>query len=143
MARTRLYQVWAEMKYRCAKRPAYAGKGIKVCAEWQSFEPFRDWALANGYEERKKRTLQIDRIDNDGHYQPSNCRWVDNVGNMNNRGCTVFLTAFGETKSAGEWSRDPRCVVKHSTLRHRVTGYGWAAEAALTTPVLRKRSTCR
>lgn len=62
--------------------PYYGGRGITVCNEWQSSrEAFRAWALANGYEEG----LEIDRINNNGNYDPSNCRWVTHAENMKNR----------------------------------------------------------
>jgi hypothetical protein len=74
---TRLYKIWAGMKQRCTNPKIaffhrYGGRGIKVCEDWNVFEPFRDWAIANGY----RNDLSIDRINNDGNYEPSNCRWI-------------------------------------------------------------------
>jgi hypothetical protein len=74
----RLYTVYANMKQRCfnPKVPeynCYGGRGITICKEWlNSFESFFEWAIKNGYEEG----LSIDRIDNDGNYEPSNCQWI-------------------------------------------------------------------
>lgn len=83
---TRLYGIWCGMRDRCQreKHPSfddYGGRGITVCDEWQTFETFRDWALANGYASH----LEIDRIDNDSGYRPDNCRWVTHAVNMSNR----------------------------------------------------------
>ena len=89
MHQTRIYSVWEGMKSRCT-RPShprfhrYGGRGITVCEEWQKFEQFAAWALANGYRD----DLQIDRTNNDKGYTPCNCRFVTPAENMANRSCS-------------------------------------------------------
>ncbi len=83
----RLYRIWGLMKNRCRdpknnRYYCYGARGISVCSQWSGdFLAFQTWALANGYAEH----LTIDRIDNDGNYEPSNCRWLSMPEQMKNR----------------------------------------------------------
>ena len=81
-----LYNKWRGIKLRCLnpKHPQfkdYGGRGVTICDEWLKFIPFRDWALNNGY----KEGLEINRIWNDGNYEPSNCDFVTSAENCRNR----------------------------------------------------------
>ena len=109
MSNTRLYRIWSGMKSRT--NPAttlkigkhYAGRGIVVCQEWaESFEAFRDWALANGYRD----DLTIDREENDGPYSPDNCRWVTQKVQANNKRTNIYITRNGVTKTLKQWCED-------------------------------------
>ncbi len=87
MTKTRPYKAWMNMKSRCFdpknnRYHNYAGRGITVCDEWlHDFMAFYDWAMANGYRD----DLTLDRRDNDGNYEPSNCRWATAKEQAQNR----------------------------------------------------------
>lgn len=90
VAGLKLYQSWVAMRRRCdpevepIRNARWAGRGIKVCAEWQDFVVFRQWAMDNGYREG----LSLDRLDNDGDYEPSNCEWV--TRSVNSKRCRAL-----------------------------------------------------
>ncbi|KAA0770785.1 hypothetical protein DN392_22740 [Bacillus sp. BB51/4] len=142
MSKHRLYGIWDAMKGRCYRETHesymyYGGRGIKVCEEWKnSFENFMNWALSNGY----KDDLTIDRIDVNGNYEPSNCRWETMKEQANNRRPhkrkNVKQITFDEkTMSLDDWSKETGINV--CTLRQRINN-GWSIEKALTTPARKK-----
>lgn len=134
MAKTRLYKAWTNMRNRCnlikdKEYQNYGGRGIKVCDEWQnSFETFMEWAMSHGYD----NTLTIDRINVDGNYEPSNCRWITRQEQNNNRTINVNLTHNGVTHTLREWS--VITGMNYSTLQGRVRR-GWKTEDILFRPV--------
>lgn len=103
----RLYRIWINMKQRCnypkdKRYKNYGGRGIKVCQEWESsFDSFREWALSNGYSDE----LSIDRIDVNGNYEPSNCRWATQKQQNYNRTNSLYYTYENETHTLYEWSK--------------------------------------
>ena len=103
----KIYKVWSGIKQRCFNPNSnryknYGGRGISICDEWKnSFETFCKWALENGY----KEGLSIDRIDHEKDYEPSNCRWADEITQQNNRTNNTLYEYEGETHTLTEWSR--------------------------------------
>ena len=105
MKNTRLYNVWGGMKNRCRNKNSsdyvdYGGRGISYCKEWEDFIPFYNWAIENGYEEG----LSIDRVDNNGNYEPSNCRWATTKQQANNRRTNVITEYKGQKFTLKELS---------------------------------------
>lgn len=130
---TRLYKIYDGIKQRCYNKKNksyknYGGRGIKMCDEWQNdFMTFYNWSINNDYRE----DLTIDRINNNGNYEPSNCRWVDIKTQANNKRNNHYITYNNETHTIAEWSR--LLNISIHALRHRFER-GWSIERALTTP---------
>ncbi len=135
---TRLYRIWGNMCNRCSNKnnPAwlnYGGRGITVCDEWKDYINFRDWAYTSGYQEN----LTIDRVDNDMNYEPSNCRWVDDIVQANNKRSNHLIEYDGKIKTIGEWARE--LGIPYKTLHNRIVELQWDLHKAFTKP-LRQQS---
>ena len=135
MARTRFYRCWMRMRRRCSEvndvsYKYYGGRGITVCDRWQDFQNFYA-DMFSTYSD----VLSIDRIDNDGNYEPNNCRWATNAEQSSNKRSTHQITYNGVTKSLPEWAEEKG--LKVSTLWNRLFKYKWPVADALN-PVARR-----
>ena len=129
----RLYDIWQNMKDRCYNSHSeryrdYGGRGVVVCPEWlNGFEAFYNWAILNGY----KDNLTLDRIDTNGNYEPSNCRWATYKEQANNTRRNILLTYNGKTQTIAQWADETK--IKYATLYMRINKLQWNIERALTT----------
>lgn len=127
---TRLYRIWQNMKSRCYYKQnnryrSYGARGIKVCNEWQhDFQAFYNWAMNNNY----KDNLTIDRIDVDGDYEPSNCKWSTNLEQARNKRSTKIYTVNGEDHCLSEWCE--MLKLNYNTVQTRLHR-NWSIERAL------------
>lgn len=134
----KLYRVWGGMLSRCnnPNHPLYknyGGRGVTVCKEWHDFAVFREWAIANGYVECDNRNkYSIDRIDVNGNYEPSNCRWADCKEQMNNRRCNTFVRYNGVTKTLAQWA--DYFGMNYSSFMSRWSR-GWTMDRIASTPI--------
>lgn len=137
MTKSRLYYEWSNMKARCYNTKGimyhrYGARGIRVCDEWLKFDNFMEWALSTGYTDE----LTIERIDIDENYCPENCKWIPRAAQAWNKCNSHFLTAFGETKTIGEWAASSG--LKYDTIERRINAYGWSPEDAVSIKPHRK-----
>ena len=103
----------------------YGARGIKVCSGWMGKEGilnFYNWAINNGY----KEGLTIDRINNDGNYEPNNCRWITPKEQSNNRTTNRFIVYNGKTHTIAEWSRILN--INYALLQSRLNKDNWSIE---------------
>jgi hypothetical protein len=126
--RSATYKTWMAMRERCLsdkchKYPMYGGRGIKICERWMEFQNFLD-----DMGERPEGTT-IDRIDRDGDYEPSNCRWSTVVEQNNNKRTNRFLTIYGMTLTLAQWCRIDG-QVKLKTARERLER-GWSDKESI------------
>lgn len=136
-----LYAVWNGIKQRCTNKnnrsyKNYGGRGIRMDAEWaNNYKSFYRWALSAGY----KSGLEIDRINNDGDYCDSNCRFVSREVQANNKRNIKLYTINGVTKSLPQWCKE--YDQDYYVVRQRVYKLGWNIEDALSTPKKQKKHT--
>lgn len=112
------YSSYKAMLDRCYRENAcnyanYGGRGIEVCEEWHDIEKFEKWVEESNYE----KGLTIDRIDVNGNYEPSNCRWATKKEQDNNRRNTVYVEYNGECHTISEWAEITG--INRSTLNNR------------------------
>jgi hypothetical protein len=133
-----IYEIWCGMKKRCynaacSSFPRYGGRGIQVCERWRKSVA----AFYADMGDRPSKLHTLERIDNNGHYEPGNCRWATRAEQNNNTKRTRFITHDGLTLSMKEWA--DRCGMNRGTLVSRVVQHKWPVSRALTTPVASKK----
>jgi len=131
---SRLYGIWLNMKQRCTNPNLdfyhiYGGRGITIDPVWNDYLAFKEWALSHGYTDK----LSLDRINVNGNYEPSNCRWATQKEQMRNTRRNHLLTFNGATRTMAEWSEITG--ISYHTLKQRINKSKWPVEKALTTPV--------
>ena len=146
---TRLQRILHNMKNRCynsdfKEYENYGGRGITICKEWLNSEKtkivgthisntskgliaLKKWAMENGYSDK----LTLDRIDPNGNYEPSNCRWVSRKEQNNNRTNNHYITYKGKTQSISKWSEE--LGINRQKIVDRLWKLGWSIERTLTT----------
>jgi hypothetical protein len=132
LSRTPEYIAWKDMISRCCNENNqyyynYGGRGIKVCDRWSEVENFiEDMGLRLG------KNYELDRIENNGNYEPGNCRWTTRIVNMRNKRTNLVIEFNGESKTASEWSEVTGIAC--NVIANRISRYGWSVEKALTEP---------
>lgn len=130
---TKSWLAWRNMKSRCENPKdkrfnVYGARGVKVCERWQEFENFfADMGMP------PSKNHSIDRIDVDGNYEPSNCRWVTQKTQQRNRSNNRIIEFNGKRQCLSQWAEE--YGISQKRLRTRIERDGWDIEKALTTPL--------
>lgn len=135
-----LYNVWLGMIYRCHRvnkeensnlYEQYRGRGISVCAKWRpDVLEFAKWAVKNGY----RKNVELDRINNNGNYTPSNCRFTDRTTQIRNRRVTRWVEYKGRPRILADVFDEVSSPASYSLVSNRIFDMGWKVEEALFTP---------
>lgn len=130
MYKTPEYAVWQAMIQRCinplnANYPNYGGRCITICEEWR--HDFSKFISDMG--QRPTPHYSIDRIDPNGNYEPSNCRWATTKEQSLNKRSNLMITCGGETKTLDEWAEITG--INRYTIRNRIFRSGWTPEQAI------------
>lgn len=131
------YHAWVAMKQRCYDKNCrpyrnYGARGITVCAKWHNF-----WAFLSDVGLRPSPKHSIDRINNEGNYEPGNVRWATQSQQLANTRRTRLLTFNGETLPLAHWAK--RLGMSQGTLHGRIVKRGWPVEKALSLPPITAR----
>jgi hypothetical protein len=134
LSRSLEYKVWSEMIRRCHNHhdtsyANYGGRGIQVCDDWRGAGGFE--AFIGHIGRRPSASHAVDRIDNNGNYEPGNVRWATQTVQGRNTRKNRLITAFGKTMTLAEWAE--RTGIKRETIARRLN-CGWSSERALNTP---------
>ena len=135
MSDTRMYKIWCDIKSRCnheydTNYNNYGGRGIRVCDEWDNdFMAFYDWSIVHGYNDK----LTIDRIDVNGNYDPSNCRWISFYDQQYNKRNTKYYEYNGDMITIYDIMKITG--LKYNTIKTRLNR-GWSIEDIVNTPLV-------
>jgi hypothetical protein len=129
----KFYYIWTNIKNRCFNKDVrsykdYGARGITVCSRWLG----KNIGFKNFYNDMigsYKEGLQIDRIDNDGNYEPSNCRWITSKEQACNRRSNVWIEYKGDRKTIYQWAK--HLGVNGDLFRRRIRDYGWSIEKSV------------
>jgi hypothetical protein len=132
------YNSWASMKSRCLNKNVeeysqYGGRGIKIAEEWLSFNLFFE---SMGV---RPEGTSLERIDNNGNYEPDNCRWATRTEQSNNRRSSAIYEYNGETKTLAQWALISK--IAYNTLHARIVRFKWPLSLAMTKPARKSRYT--
>lgn len=122
---SRLYSIWANMKTRCHNPKStnykwYGAKGISVCDEWLTdFKKFYDWSMSHGYRD----DLELDRINSDFNYTPSNCRWITHHDQVLNQNRVILIRYNNEVKPRERWAEEFNLYSDMMARRMQLTNF--------------------